>query len=143
MKYLGTIFTQSLTYDLNIQRRITQACRVFDTMKHVLCNRNITAKLQVQLYNATVINILLYDVKVRDKLEKNLTIVERSKSRVMQKVLMCDTRNFQNCRMSHFLCVKVHTTTVNETKWEKNKSCNNLGTLTTHEPLTINKFVIG
>ena len=56
-KYLGTIFTPSLTDDLDIQRRITQACGAFATMKRVLCNRNIPAKLGIQLYDATVINI--------------------------------------------------------------------------------------
>ena len=59
-KYLGTIFTPSLKDDLDIQRRITQACGVFATMKRVLCNNNIPAKLRIRLCDATVINILLW-----------------------------------------------------------------------------------
>jgi len=60
-KYLGTIFIPSLKDDLGIQRRITQACSPFATMKRVLCNRNIPAKLRIRLYDATVINISFGD----------------------------------------------------------------------------------
>ena len=60
-KYLvGTIFTPSLKDDLDIRRRINQANGAFATMKRVLCNKDIPAKLRVRLYNATVINILLW-----------------------------------------------------------------------------------
>ena len=46
-KYLGTIFAPSLKDDLDIQQRITQACGAFATMKRVLCNKDIPAKLRV------------------------------------------------------------------------------------------------
>jgi len=46
-KYLGTIFTQSLKDDLEIRRRINQANGAFATMKRVLCNEKIPAKLRV------------------------------------------------------------------------------------------------
>ena len=58
-KYLGAIFTPSLKDDLDIRRRINQANGAFATMKRKLCNKNIQAKLRVQLYNVTIINILL------------------------------------------------------------------------------------
>ena len=53
-KYLGTIFTPSLKDDLDIQRRIAQACGAFATMRRVLCNEAIPVKLRVRLYGATV-----------------------------------------------------------------------------------------
>ena len=59
-KYLGTIFTPSLKDDLDIQRRINQANGAFAMIKRVLCSKDIPAKLSVQLYNATVTNILLW-----------------------------------------------------------------------------------
>ena len=59
-KYLGTIFTPSQKDDLDICRRINQVNGAFALMKRVLCNKNIPAELRVQLYDATVINILLW-----------------------------------------------------------------------------------
>ena len=59
-KYLGTIFTPSLKDDLDIRRRIDQANGAFVTMKRKLCNTNRQAKLRVQLYNATMINLFLW-----------------------------------------------------------------------------------
>ena len=44
---------------MDIRRRISQANGAFATMKQVLCNKDIPAKLRVQQYDATVINILL------------------------------------------------------------------------------------
>ena len=52
-KYLGTIFTPSLKDDLDIQQRITQACSAFATMKRVFWNKDIPAKLRVQLYDVS------------------------------------------------------------------------------------------
>ena len=59
-KYLGINFTPLLKDDLAIQRQITQACSASATLKRVLCNKDISAKLRVRLYDATVINILLW-----------------------------------------------------------------------------------
>ena len=59
-KYLGTIFTPLLKDDLDIRRRISQANGAFATMKRVLCNKDIPEQIRVQLYDATVINILLW-----------------------------------------------------------------------------------
>ena len=44
-KYLGTIFTPSLKDDLDIQQQINQASGTFATMKRVLCNDDLPAKL--------------------------------------------------------------------------------------------------
>ena len=75
-KYLGTIFTQLLKDDLDIQWWITQVYGVFATMNCVLCNRDTTAKLQIWIDHSTVINILLWSCEswalkreLRQKLE--------------------------------------------------------------------------
>ena len=46
-KYLDTIFTPSLKDDLNIQRSINQTNGAFATMKRVLCNKDVSAKLRI------------------------------------------------------------------------------------------------
>ena len=46
--------------DLDIQRQINQANGAFTTMKQVLCNVDLPAKLRIRLYDATVTNILLW-----------------------------------------------------------------------------------
>ena len=53
------------------------ACRAFSTMKRVLCNKNIPAKLRIRLYDATVINILLWGCKswaLMDELRRKLEV---------------------------------------------------------------------
>ena len=59
-KYLGTIFTPSLKDDADINKRIASAVGAFATMKKVLCNSKIPVKLRVWIFDATVVNILLW-----------------------------------------------------------------------------------
>jgi len=61
-KYLGTIFTPSLKDDLNINRRITSAVGAFATMKKVLYNHKIPAKLRVRIMTQHQLSICSYGV---------------------------------------------------------------------------------
>ena len=76
-KYLSTIFVLSLKGDLDINQQINQANQVFASIKGVLCNKGIPLELQIKLYNATVINILLLRCKnwaLTEYLERKLEV---------------------------------------------------------------------
>ena len=59
-KYLGTYFTPKLTENEDISRRISSATRAFAKMKNVLTDTTIDIKIRLRIYDATVINILLW-----------------------------------------------------------------------------------
>ena len=59
-KYLGTMFTTNLKDDYDIQKRIQNASKAFGTMKNVLTNNTLDTKIRIRVYDATVINILLW-----------------------------------------------------------------------------------
>ena len=72
-----TIFTPSLKDDLDTCRCINQANSAFATMKQVLCNKDIPAKLRVRLYDATAIKILLWWCEswvLPEELQRNLEL---------------------------------------------------------------------
>ena len=86
-KYLGTIFTPSLKDDLDIQRRINQANGAFAMMKCVLCNKNIPAKLHVQLYDATVTNIVRWGCESWALIEEIRRKLEVCHNRFLRKMV--------------------------------------------------------
>ena len=63
--------------DLDIRRRTNQVNGAFATIKRVLCNKDIPAKLREQLYDATVINTLLWGCKswaLTEELQRKLEV---------------------------------------------------------------------
>ena len=95
-KYLGTIFTPSLKDDMDIQRRINQANGAFATMKRVLCNKNIDTKLRIRLYDATVINILLWGCEswaLTEELRRKLEVCHHRFLRKMVGVTIYDVKD--------------------------------------------------
>ena len=62
-KYLGTHFTPNLTDNEDINRRISSATKSFASMENVLTDTTIDTKMRLQIYDATVINILLWRCK--------------------------------------------------------------------------------
>ena len=86
-KYLGTIFTPSLKDDLDIQGRINQANGAFAMMKCVLCNKNIPAKLRVQLYDATVTNIVRWGCESWALIEEIRRKLEVCHNRFLRKMV--------------------------------------------------------
>ena len=59
-KYLGTTFTPSLKDDVDINKRITQATKAFATMEKTLRNKKLNPCYKIRIYEATVLNILLW-----------------------------------------------------------------------------------
>ena len=59
-KYLGTTFDPDLDDTGDVSRRIKKAAGLFGSMKEVLRNRSLNKKLRVRLYEATVVNIMIY-----------------------------------------------------------------------------------
>ena len=114
-KYLGTIFTPSLKDDLDICCRITQANGTFvATMKRVLCNKDIPVKLRVQLYNATVINILLWGCEswaLTEELQRKLEVCHHRFLRKMVGITIYDVKDnhISNEQVREELtCYKIH-----------------------------------
>ena len=113
-KYLGTIFTPSLKDDLDIQRRITQACGAFATMKRVLCSEDIPVKLRVRLYDATVINILLWGCEswaLTEELRRKLEVCHHRFLRKMVGITIYDVKDnhISNKQVREELtCYKIH-----------------------------------
>ena len=113
-KYLGTIFTPSLKDDLDIQRRINQANGAFATMKRVLCNEDIPAKLRVRLYDATVINILLWGCEswaLTAELRRKLEVCHHRFLRKMVNITIYDVKDnhISNEQVREELtCYKIH-----------------------------------
>ena len=94
-KYLGTIFTPSLKDDLDIRHRITQANGAFATMKQVLCNKDMPAKLRVRLYDATVINILLWGCEswaLTEELRRKLEVCHHRFLRKIVGIIIYDVK---------------------------------------------------
>ena len=60
-KYLGTTFTPDLNDSKDIKKQIDQAQRAYYALnKNVLRNNKIPIKLRLRIYNAIVINLLLW-----------------------------------------------------------------------------------
>ena len=90
------MFTPSLKDDLDIRRRITQASGAFATMKRVLCNETIPVKLRVRLYDATVINILLWGCEswaLTTELRRKLEVCHHRFLRKMIGITIYDVRD--------------------------------------------------
>ena len=65
-------------------------------MKRVLCNTDISAKLQVRLYNATVINILLWGCKswtLTEELQRKSEVCHSRFSRNMVGITIYDVKD--------------------------------------------------
>ena len=113
-KYLGIIFTPSLKDDLDIRHRINQANGAFSIMKRVLCNKDIPAKLRVRLYDATVINILLWGCKswaLTEELKRKLEVYHHRFLRKMVGITIYDIKDnhISNEQVREELtCYKIH-----------------------------------
>jgi hypothetical protein len=101
-KYLGSIFTPSLKDDMDIQRRINQANGVFATMKRVLCNKELSAKLRIRLYNATVINILLWGCESWALTEELRRKIEVCHHRFLRKMIGITIYDVKDHHISNF-----------------------------------------
>ena len=59
--YLGSILTPDLSDELDIQRRIQLASQAFGSLRSkVFCNRSLHSSIRTQLFQAIVINLLLW-----------------------------------------------------------------------------------
>ena len=95
-KYLGSIFTPSLKDNLDIQQRINQANGAFATMKQVLCNKDLPAKLRIRLYDATVTNILLWGCEswaLTEELRRKLEVCHHRFLRKMIGITIYDVKD--------------------------------------------------
>ena len=95
-KYLGTIFTPSLKDDADINKRITSAVGAFATMKKVLCNSRIPVKLRVRIFDATVVNILLWGCEswaLTAELERKLKVCHNRFLRKMVGITIYDVKD--------------------------------------------------
>ena len=59
-KYLGTTFTSDLDDSADIKKRIQKASGAFYKMSKVLKDPNLSHKMRIRTYEATVLNILLF-----------------------------------------------------------------------------------
>jgi hypothetical protein len=59
-KYLGTTFDSSLDDSIDVKARINKAKGAFATMARFLKDENISRSLRTRLYEATVVNIMLF-----------------------------------------------------------------------------------
>ena len=122
-KYLGTIFTLSLKDDLNIQRQITQANGAFATMKRFLCNEIIPVKLRVWLYDAVVINILLWGCEswaLTAELQRKLEVCHHRFLRKMIGITIYDVRDLHHISnrqvREELTCYTIHQSLIQITK---------------------------
>ena len=112
---MGTTFTPSLKDDVDINKRITQATKAFATMEKTLRNKKLNPCYKIRIYEATVLNILLWGceswaltTELRRQLEvchnrflrrmANITIYD-----VMEDHIKNDTirEKLGNCRTLH------------------------------------------
>ena len=114
-KYLGTTFDNKLDDSTDVQKRIKKATAAFGTMSKLLKDQNISTKLRVRAYEATVLNILLFGceswaLKIADR--KKLEAFHHRFLRSMLNISMLDVkenhitnenvrRDLGNCYTAH------------------------------------------
>ena len=92
-KYLGTWFDDQLDDSTDIMKRIKKATGAFACMKKVLKDQSIDNNLRVRLYDATVMNIMLYGceswaLKAEDR--RKLEVAHHRFVRSMQNITIYD-----------------------------------------------------
>lgn len=78
-KYLGTWLNEEWNSDLEIKTRIEIARSAFNTMRKVLCNRNINIKLRTRLLHCYIWPIILYGCEawtIKEDLRKRIEAFE-------------------------------------------------------------------
>ena len=63
-KYLGSTITSSQKDKEDIRKWIHKATAAFEDLKNVLANSNISIKLRIRTYDATVMNILMLKITI-------------------------------------------------------------------------------
>ena len=92
-KYLGTIFTPNLKNDEDIKKRISQATGAFAAMEKTLCNQQLQVCYRIRIYEATVLNILLWGCEswaLTVELRRNLEVCHHRFLRRMAKINIYD-----------------------------------------------------
>ena len=92
-KYLGTIFTPNLKNDEDIKKRISQATGAFAAMEKTLCNQQLQVCYRIRIYEATVLNILLWGCEswaLTTELRRNLEVCHHRFLRRMAKINIYD-----------------------------------------------------
>ena len=115
MELLGTTFTPSLKDDVDINKRITQATKAFATMEKTLRNKKLNPCYKIRIYEATVLNILLWGCEswaLTTELRRQLEVCHNRFLRrmaniniydVMEQHIKNDTirEKLRNCRTLH------------------------------------------
>ena len=113
-KYLGTTITTTLRDEVDIEKRIKQATKAFAAMEKTLCDQKINPSIRVKIYEATVVNILLWGCEswaLTEKLREKLEVYHNRFLRRMAKINTHDAkenhitnesvREALNCRTLH------------------------------------------
>ena len=112
-KYLGTMFCNTLKDDIDINRRIQNASAAFASMKNLLTDSKLDNKIRIRIYDATVINILLWGCK-----SWALSVEHQ------QKLEVCHHRFLQ--KMAHITIYDVKDLHIKNIKVRKKTGCYNI-----------------
>ena len=78
---------QQLKDDSDINKQIQKAPRAFSLMEKALTDRKLKTKMQYIIYDATVVNILLWGCKSRAPIIEHLQKFEVCHHRLLQKMI--------------------------------------------------------
>ena len=80
------MFEDTLKDDYDIKKRIQNATAAFATMKNVLTDNSLETKIRIRIYDATVINILLWGCESWALTTEHLRQLEVCHHRFLQKM---------------------------------------------------------